>query len=213
MRYVVVGFALAALFLWIYVLITPWREFALIRAGNSAASTALVGALLGFSLPLANTIAHSVSLTDVVLWALVALIVQVIVHIGLRLMLPGLKQAIEANQPRGVIRITSETCGRNVRVTIQDNGPGIAEKNLSKVFDPFFTTKEVGKGTGLGLATVYAIVEQSSGRIIGAHLLGPHADETINLFALAMRAGVTAERLKQMLWAYPTQASDVAYMV
>ena len=43
--------------------------------------------------------------------------------------------------------------------------------------------------------------------------LGPHADETINLFALAMRAGVTAERLKQMLWAYPTQASDVAYMV
>jgi hypothetical protein len=57
-RYVVVGFALAALFLWIYVLITPWREFALIRVGNSAAETALVGALLGFSLPLANTIAH-----------------------------------------------------------------------------------------------------------------------------------------------------------
>jgi putative membrane protein len=50
-RYVVVGFALAALFLWIYTLITPWREFALIRAGNSAAATALVGALLGFSLP------------------------------------------------------------------------------------------------------------------------------------------------------------------
>ena len=57
------------------------------------------------------------------------------------------------------------------------------------------------------------LVEQSGGRIIGAHLLGPHADETINLFALAMRGGVTAERLKQMLWAYPTQASDVAYMV
>jgi len=97
-RYVVVGFALAALFLWIYVLITPWREFALIRAGNSAAATALVGALLGFSLPLANTIAHSVSLTDVVLWALVALAVQVIVHIGLRLMLPDLKRAVEANE-------------------------------------------------------------------------------------------------------------------
>jgi putative membrane protein len=97
-RYLVVGFALAALFLWIYVLITQGREFALIRAGNSAAATALVGALLGFSLPLANTIAHSVSLTDVVLWALVALVVQVIVHVGMRLMLPGLKQAIEANQ-------------------------------------------------------------------------------------------------------------------
>jgi putative membrane protein len=97
-RYVVVGFALAALFLWIYVLITPWREFALIRAGNAAAATALVGALLAFCLPLANTIAHSVSLTDVVLWALVALVVQVLVHVAMRLMLPGLKQAIEDNQ-------------------------------------------------------------------------------------------------------------------
>ena len=98
-RYVVVGFALAALFLWVYVLITPWREFALIRAGNAAAATSLVGALLGFCLPLANTIAHSVSLTDVVLWSLVALAVQVIVHIGLRLIFPHLRQAIEANQP------------------------------------------------------------------------------------------------------------------
>jgi putative membrane protein len=97
-RYVVVSFALAALFLWIYVLITPWREFSLIRAGNSAAATALVGALLGFCLPLANTIAHSVSLTDVVLWALVALAVQLIVHVGMRLMLPDLKQAIEADR-------------------------------------------------------------------------------------------------------------------
>jgi putative membrane protein len=65
---------------------------------NSAAATALVGALLGFCLPLANTIAHSVSLTDVVLWSLVALAVQLIVHLGMRLMLPHLREAIEANQ-------------------------------------------------------------------------------------------------------------------
>jgi putative membrane protein len=97
-RYIVVGFALTGLFLWIYVLITPWREFALIRAGNSAAAIALVGAMLGFCLPLANTIAHSVSLTDVVLWASVALLVQVAVHVGLRLLLPGLKDAIEADR-------------------------------------------------------------------------------------------------------------------
>jgi putative membrane protein len=97
-RYVVVGFGLAGLFLLIYVMITPWREFALIRAGNNSAAVALVGALLGFCLPLANTIAHSVSLTDVVLWSLVALVVQVIVHLVMRLLLPHLKQAIEANQ-------------------------------------------------------------------------------------------------------------------
>ena len=97
-RYVVVGFALAGLFLWIYALITPWREFALIRAGNSAAAIALVGALLGFCLPLANTIAHSVSLTDLVLWSWVALAVQTGVHLMLRLLMPYLQQAIEANE-------------------------------------------------------------------------------------------------------------------
>jgi|SRR5437588_11788990 len=97
-RYVVVGFALAGFFLWIYVLITPWREFALIRAGNAAAALSLIGALLGFCLPLANTIAHSVSLIDVVLWSLVALVVQIGVHVALRLLLPHLKQSMEANE-------------------------------------------------------------------------------------------------------------------
>jgi putative membrane protein len=98
LRYIVVSFALAGLFLWIYVLITPWREFALIRAGNASAAVALIGALLGFCLPLANTIAHSVSLTDLVLWSLVALVVQVSVHVAMRLLLPHLRQSIEANE-------------------------------------------------------------------------------------------------------------------
>ncbi len=98
LRYIVVSFALAGLFLWIYVLITPWREFALIRAGNPAAAVALIGALFGFCLPLANTIAHSVSLTDLVLWSLVALVVQVGVHVAMRLLLPHLQKSIEANE-------------------------------------------------------------------------------------------------------------------
>ena len=97
-RYIVVGFSLAGVFLAVYAQITPWREYALIRAGNSAAAIALVGALLGFSLPLAQTIAHSISLLDVVIWALVALFVQVLVHIGMRILLPQLKAAIEADR-------------------------------------------------------------------------------------------------------------------
>ena len=97
-RYVIVGFGLMGLFLLAYTLITPWREFTVIRAGNSAAATALIGARLGFCLPLANTIAQSSSVTDVVLWALVALGVQVIVHIVMRLMLPQLRAAIESGQ-------------------------------------------------------------------------------------------------------------------
>jgi glutathione reductase (NADPH) len=57
------------------------------------------------------------------------------------------------------------------------------------------------------------LIEEGSGRLLGAHLLAPHADETINLFAIAMRFGVTADQLKQTIWAYPTQASDIAHMV
>ena len=57
------------------------------------------------------------------------------------------------------------------------------------------------------------LLDQDSGRLLGAHLLGPHADETINLFAMAIRYGVTADRVKEMIWAYPTQASDIAYML
>jgi len=98
LRYIVVSFALAGLFLWIYVLITPWREFALIRGGNASAAVALIGALLGFCLPLANTIAHAVSLIDLVLWSLVALVVQVGVHVVMRVLLPHLKDSIEAGE-------------------------------------------------------------------------------------------------------------------
>ena len=50
-------------------------------------------------------------------------------------------------------------------VEVSDNGPGIAEENLSNIFDPFFTTKEPGKGTGLGLSVSFMIIESVGGRI------------------------------------------------
>ena len=57
------------------------------------------------------------------------------------------------------------------------------------------------------------LVEEGSGSILGAHLFGLHAEEVINLFALAIRSGLHASDLKEMLYAYPTSSSDVAYMV
>lgn len=57
------------------------------------------------------------------------------------------------------------------------------------------------------------LVEDATDRVLGAHVVGPHADEVINLFALAIRHGLTAEDLKSTMFAYPTGASDVGYML
>jgi glutathione reductase (NADPH) len=57
------------------------------------------------------------------------------------------------------------------------------------------------------------LVEEETCRILGAHLVGPHVDEVINLFALAIRHGLTTEDLKATLFAYPTGASDISSMI
>jgi two-component system NtrC family sensor kinase len=66
---------------------------------------------------------------------------------------------------RGKMVITTTRNNHTVKVSIADNGPGIAKENLRRVFDPFFTTKDVGKGTGLGLSICHGIVTGHGGRI------------------------------------------------
>ncbi len=57
------------------------------------------------------------------------------------------------------------------------------------------------------------LVDERTDKILGAHLLGPNAEETINVFALAIRHGLRATQLRESVYAYPTHASDIAYMV
>lgn len=98
LSYFAVAVALFALFLLVYVFTTPYREFALIRDGNAAAAASLSGAMLGFVLPLASAITHSVSLLDMMVWGLIALIVQLLAYLLARLLLPSLTHDIPAGK-------------------------------------------------------------------------------------------------------------------
>jgi glutathione reductase (NADPH) len=73
----------------------------------------------------------------------------------------------------------------------------------------WYTARRVGEPV-YGYKT---LVEEDSGRILGAHLVGPHADEVINLFGLAIRHNLTADDLKTTMFAYPTGASDIGSML
>ena len=79
LAYFAAAVGLAVAFLALYVLITPHKEFALIAEGNSAAAVQLSGTFLGFAVPVAVVIGHSVSIPDMLLWGAVAALVQIVV--------------------------------------------------------------------------------------------------------------------------------------
>jgi glutathione reductase (NADPH) len=57
------------------------------------------------------------------------------------------------------------------------------------------------------------LIDKETDLILGAHLLGNNAEETINIFAVAMNAGLKASELKKTIFSYPTNASDIVYML
>ena len=71
--------------------------------------------------------------------------------------------ASDAMPTGGKLELTVSRQGEEVELIVRDSGIGMSAETLSHIFEPFFTTKEVGKGTGLGLATVYGIVTQAGG--------------------------------------------------
>jgi PAS domain S-box-containing protein len=73
-----------------------------------------------------------------------------------------------ANTPLGSLDVSGEAGlvpGEYVMLSVADNGVGISRENLPRVFEPYFTTKEAGRGTGLGLSTIYGFAKQSGGHV------------------------------------------------
>ena len=100
--------------------------------------------------------------------------------------------ARDAMPSGGRLTISTANAGPCIAIAITDTGTGMDEATIEHVFEPFFTTKDTGKGTGLGLATVYGVVNQSGGRIeveseLGAgstfRVLLPQAPELSDLVA------------------------------
>ena len=83
---------------------------------------------------------------------------------------------LETNTPP-----VSSASSAHLVISFSDDGPGIAEENLGNIFDPFFTTKDPGKGTGLGLAVSFMIIESMGGKMTGASEQGRGTTMVISL--------------------------------
>jgi len=96
--YLGVSLAYLAVFVAIYIRITPYRELQLIREGNMAASFSLSGAILGFIVPLASAVQHSVNLVDMAVWGFVAMVVQILAFVVVKLCIPSITGDIPQNK-------------------------------------------------------------------------------------------------------------------
>jgi putative membrane protein len=107
LAYLALSIVLLVAFVTAYVLVTPQHELPLIRQGNVSASIVFGGTLLGFALPLASAVAHSVSIIDLLLWGAIAGIVQGIASLLLRTVIRDLRGHIESDRVSVAITMAS----------------------------------------------------------------------------------------------------------
>ncbi len=111
LAYFATAIAFAALFVVVYAWITPQRELALIRANTPAAAISFGGAFIGFVIPLASAIAHSVGLLDCAVWSAIALVVQLLVFLVARVLLPDLPARIARDERAAATLVATLSIG------------------------------------------------------------------------------------------------------
>ena len=92
----------------------------------------------------------------------------------------------------GRLRLRTARQNSRVQVEIADSGVGIAPENLSKIYEPFFTTKATGRGTGLGLAVTYGIVQEHNGSIQVSSRVGEGTTFLLEFPVLVSQSGMPA---------------------
>ena len=105
------GIVISLVFAAIYSTVTPHHEFALIRSGNTAAAIAFGGALIGFELPLASAVVHSLSLIDMAVWGIVALLVQLLAYLVARICDAKLSTRIAAGDVSAGVLVATVSLG------------------------------------------------------------------------------------------------------
>ena len=98
LQYMLAGIAMTVVFAAVYLRITPVEELRLIKNGNLACGLSFGGALVGFCLTLASSIAHSVSFIDFILWALAAAVIQIFVYFAATMMIKGATAELLGNK-------------------------------------------------------------------------------------------------------------------
>lgn len=87
----------------VYILLTPWKELALVRGGNGAAGLALAGAIVGLAIPIASCLASSLTYLDLILWGAVSLLLQLLTYRIIDMILRDIPQRIQNDEAGAAI--------------------------------------------------------------------------------------------------------------